>query len=425
MKCADPVGERTQLRIGIGGGGGRRRLCGSRGQQGRRWIRRTRMGLRRVHRRAIRRCRKRPRLGRPTAHRCITARHGRGRRIPNRIGRNSAIFRRLAAGRLAAERPAVSPRAFGNRAFGRPASTRTALGRLLAAIRAPRRRTPRAGRPGSRRLVDAGLRRRRLGRVGRRRAAPNDGRAGRCVLTGARFGVHALAHALIQALVRLYRSRALAVRRFGVDAPVGVALRILPIRCRRFTEAAQQIRLFARGLRRVRRRARAACIGIGIGTGIGISTSTGISISTSTAPRPVETAETARLHARRIVRRFIDRHAGGRFVRPRVFFEGRAEQVKCVLVARRVARGGVAAGPGRRARLPGAARRRGARPPPGWGRTGRTGTWGCCEIGHGSFSGAPHARRIRLRTISGRRHCLMPAARGPCVSHPASRPCAR
>ncbi|NVH70036.1 hypothetical protein G4D37_28385, partial [Burkholderia pseudomallei] len=160
------------------------------------------------------------------------------------------------------------------------------------------------------------------------------------MLTGARFGVHALAHALVQALVRLYRSRALAVRRFGVDAPVGVALRILPIRCRRFTEAAQQIRLFARGLRRVRRRARAACIGIGIG------------ISTSTAPRPVETAETARLHARRIVRRFIDRHAGGRFVRPRVFFEGRAEQVKCVLVARRVARGGVAAGPGRRARLP-------------------------------------------------------------------------
>ncbi|ABN93365.1 conserved hypothetical protein [Burkholderia pseudomallei 1106a] len=125
------------------------------------------------------------------------------------------------------------------------------------------------------------------------------------------------------------------------------------------------------------------------------------------------------------MRRFIDRHAGGRFVRPRVFFEGRAEQVKCVLVARRVARGGVAAGPGRRARLPGAARRRGARPPPGWGRTGRTGTWGCCEIGHGSFSGAPHARRIRLRTISGRRHCLMPAARGPRVSHPASRPCAR
>ncbi|CAJ8671938.1 Uncharacterised protein [Burkholderia pseudomallei] len=369
------------------------------------------MGLRRVHRRAIRRCRKRPRLGRPTAHRCITARHGRGRRIPNRIGRNSAIFRRLAA-----ERPAVSPRAFGNRAFGRPASTRTALGRLLAAIRAPRRRTPRVGRPGSRRLVDAGLRRRRLGRAGRRRVAPNDGRAGRagrCVLTGARFGVHALAHALFQALVRLYRSRALAVRRFGVDAPVGVALRILPIRCRRFTEAAQQIRLFARGLRRVRRRARAACIGIGIG------------ISTSIAPRPVETAETARLHARRIVRRFIDRHAGGRFVRPRVFFEGRAEQVKCVLVARRVARGGVAAGPGRRARLPGAARRRGARPPPGWGRTGRTGTWGCCEIGHGSFSGAPHARRIRLRTISGRRHCLMPAARGPRVSHPASRPCAR
>ncbi|ALB10935.1 hypothetical protein ACT79_08625, partial [Burkholderia pseudomallei] len=168
------------------------------------------------------------------------------------------------------------------------------------------------------------------------------------MLTGARFGVHALAHALIQALVRLYRSRALAVRRFGVDAPVGVALRILPIRCRRFTEAAQQIRLFARGLRRVRRRARAACIGIGIGTGIGTGigiststgTSTGISTSTSIAPRPVETAETARLHARRIVRRFIDSHAGGRFVRPRVFFEGRAEQVKRVLVARRVARGG-------------------------------------------------------------------------------------
>ncbi|WP_414629400.1 hypothetical protein [Burkholderia thailandensis] len=160
------------------------------------------------------------------------------------------------------------------------------------------------------------------------------------------------------------------MRRFGGGAPVGVTLRVPRIRRLRFCESAQQIRLFAGRLRPAHRRTRGARAGV--------------------APRLFEAIEPARLRARRVSFGVSfgvpfgvsaggpggagDGRAGGRPARHRRRSRGGAEKNERGARAKRAARGGDAAGAGRRARLHAAARRRGARPPLGRERTGRTGT---------------------------------------------------